>query len=292
MPSKLPWMKFYPADWMLGTRSLSLAARGGLIDLICILWNCPTRGSKTLDLEGWSWELGRSLEETTQIFLELEKKQNLKMKRESNGDVTISCKRQLREEKARKATRLRVEKFRSDDGNALGNEDVQDCNRNVRGRRQKTEVRSQKSDQEKESVKEKEIPLALRAPGSASFLEKLKANPAYKHIDIDHELAKMDAWLSLPANRQRKKTDRFVLNWLNKIDKPVTTPTTVRRAWLPGTKSVAQLEAEAAERERNAPPAKPLTEAQLARLPPIIRERLKRDMSNDPKKPMALVVVS
>jgi len=51
------------------------------------------------------------------------------------------------------------------------------------------------------------------------FIEMLRENPAYKHIDIDQELCKMDAWLS--AHPGRKKTKRFVLNWLNKIEKPL-----------------------------------------------------------------------
>ncbi len=51
------------------------------------------------------------------------------------------------------------------------------------------------------------------------FLPALKANPAYKHIDIDNELNKMDAWLMTHPGRQ--KTQRFVVNWLNKIDKPI-----------------------------------------------------------------------
>jgi hypothetical protein len=53
------------------------------------------------------------------------------------------------------------------------------------------------------------------------FLLKLKTNPAFSHIDIDNELHKMDAWLSIPKNKNRKKTPRFVLNWLNKIERPI-----------------------------------------------------------------------
>lgn len=58
---------------------------------------------------------------------------------------------------------------------------------------------------------------------NTSFLDKLKENPAYKEIDIDKELSKMDAWLSTPAGRGRKKTSRFILNWLNRIDTTVKT---------------------------------------------------------------------
>jgi hypothetical protein len=53
----------------------------------------------------------------------------------------------------------------------------------------------------------------------AEWLATIKANKAYSHIDIDAELDKMDAWLSTRPSRQ--KTRRFVVNWLNKIDKPM-----------------------------------------------------------------------
>lgn len=57
------------------------------------------------------------------------------------------------------------------------------------------------------------------------FLSKLKQNLAYSHIDINNELRKMDAWLSLPKNKGRKKTGKFMLNWLNKIEKPMEVET-------------------------------------------------------------------
>lgn len=53
------------------------------------------------------------------------------------------------------------------------------------------------------------------------FWSDLKANPAYRHIDLMVENGKMDAWLALPKNKHRKKTRQFVLNWLNKIDPPL-----------------------------------------------------------------------
>lgn len=50
------------------------------------------------------------------------------------------------------------------------------------------------------------------AAARSSFL----FNPAYSHIDIPRELHKMDAWLA--ANPGRKKTERFIINWLNRIE--------------------------------------------------------------------------
>jgi hypothetical protein len=48
----------------------------------------------------------------------------------------------------------------------------------------------------------------------------VRANPAYTHINIDQELGKMDAWLS--TRPQKKKTRRFIVNWLNRIEKPMS----------------------------------------------------------------------
>mgnify|MGYP001562407556 FL=1 len=50
------------------------------------------------------------------------------------------------------------------------------------------------------------------------WLDSLRANKAYQHIDLDIELAKMDAWLTTPRARGRKKTRRFVVNWLNRVE--------------------------------------------------------------------------
>ena len=57
------------------------------------------------------------------------------------------------------------------------------------------------------------------------FIQSLKNNPAYKSIDIDRELAKIDAWLQTPKGRRRQKTKGFILNWLNRIDVPIRTQT-------------------------------------------------------------------
>lgn len=53
------------------------------------------------------------------------------------------------------------------------------------------------------------------------FIDELKKNVAYKHLNIDVELGKMDAWLLTPKGRGRKKTRTFVVGWLNRIDAPM-----------------------------------------------------------------------
>lgn len=56
------------------------------------------------------------------------------------------------------------------------------------------------------------------------FLSKLRDDPLYKHVDFDLEIPKMRRWLALPANKGRRLTERFVVYWLNKIDRPVDLP--------------------------------------------------------------------
>jgi hypothetical protein len=49
------------------------------------------------------------------------------------------------------------------------------------------------------------------------FVEDLKK--IYDYIDIDTELKRIDAWLL--NNPDRKKTRRFVTNWMNRVEKPM-----------------------------------------------------------------------
>jgi uncharacterized protein YdaU (DUF1376 family) len=53
------------------------------------------------------------------------------------------------------------------------------------------------------------------------FLSELRATGAYDGIDLDAELRKMRAWLLTPKGRGRKLTRQFVVNWLNKVDRPL-----------------------------------------------------------------------
>lgn len=52
------------------------------------------------------------------------------------------------------------------------------------------------------------------------WMEGLRKNPAYVHIQFDQEFGKMQEWLKL--HEGRKLTKRFILNWLNKIEVPIS----------------------------------------------------------------------
>lgn len=53
------------------------------------------------------------------------------------------------------------------------------------------------------------------------FIKALKANPAYKDIDFDKEMGKLDAWLLTPRGHGKRKTHARILNWLNKCERGV-----------------------------------------------------------------------
>lgn len=51
------------------------------------------------------------------------------------------------------------------------------------------------------------------------FIDSLKSNPAYRHVNIDKELYRIDEWLKRHPGRM--KTRRFVLGWLDRQEVPL-----------------------------------------------------------------------
>lgn len=75
---------------------------------------------------------------------------------------------------------------------------------------------------EGEKEREKEREQDTHTGDTESFWESLKDNPAYKHIPLVIERGKMKAWFELPKNKHRRFTRQFALNWLNKIEAPLS----------------------------------------------------------------------
>jgi hypothetical protein len=50
----------------------------------------------------------------------------------------------------------------------------------------------------------------------AQFLENLRKNPAYQKVNFDQELSKLDAWLTTPRGRGKKKTRGRIVAWMNR----------------------------------------------------------------------------
>lgn len=115
MSTKLPFLQFYPSDWVQDTRPLSLAAKGAWIDIICLLWKSQIRGLHQLPIIGWARVIGATVDQTVAVIDELATMQVAEVEKTCNGDVTLKCRRMLREENVREQARLRVQKHRSNE---------------------------------------------------------------------------------------------------------------------------------------------------------------------------------
>lgn len=58
-------------------------------------------------------------------------------------------------------------------------------------------------------------------PPPENWLDKLKANSIYAHVNWTRELGKIEEWRSRPENKHRVVNQRFVANWVNKIEPPL-----------------------------------------------------------------------
>jgi hypothetical protein len=109
---KAPAFQFYPADWVQDTAYLSLEARGAWIDILCALWRSTTKGTLTLNLTSWARVIRTSNEQASSAINELIITKICDGVTFGNGDVTLSCRRMIREENERRMIRFRVDKFR------------------------------------------------------------------------------------------------------------------------------------------------------------------------------------
>lgn len=113
--AKLPWMPFYPADYLLDTQLLSPAARGIWMDLICHLWRAETRGTMTLSVVQWSRILRADQAEVTAAFKELDLHSICEIETGREA-ITIKSRRMLKEERERKGSRVRQQRLREKGG--------------------------------------------------------------------------------------------------------------------------------------------------------------------------------
>lgn len=158
--AKLPYMQFYPADYLRDTRCLSLAARGAWMDILCTLWNSPKRGKRTLTLEGWAGEIGKAVSEVAAVLGELELNVIGKISHENDSKITISSPRMLRDGRARALALKRKQKQRSDSVSRSCHAAVTPVSQQshaeeseIRNQKSESEVRIKTSDSESEEEK-------------------------------------------------------------------------------------------------------------------------------------------
>jgi len=56
---------------------------------------------------------------------------------------------------------------------------------------------------------------------SEDWIEELSKSPAYVGIDVKREFEKAKVWIGLPQNKGRVLSQRFFVNWLNKVERRI-----------------------------------------------------------------------
>lgn len=129
---KAPAFQFYPNDWGRALEEHPLEIEGAWIRIVCKLWYAENKGTLTKTLEQWSRILRESLEKTFQLLQYIQKENignvsfsdNVTFSNvECNGNVTVSCRRMVKDAKLREQNRMRQKRFR---GKKEDNEEVTD----------------------------------------------------------------------------------------------------------------------------------------------------------------------
>jgi len=212
--SKAPAFQFYVKDWLSDPqlRMASFQTKGIWIDCLCLMWESEDKGKLVGTISEFCKMLGATETEFTD-FLREGKRLNFvtvtKSNIEGNAEITLENRRMIRDEKDRKNNALRQARFKS---NAKSNGEVTEEVTPPSSTASSSSKKKERIKKEKNQVPDGKPP--------QDFIESLKENPAYRHINFEIELAKMDAWFLLPKNAKRRKTPTFILNWLNKIEAP------------------------------------------------------------------------
>lgn len=141
---KLPFMKWYPNDWLRDTRGLSLQSKGAWTDILNIAWNEPQRGIYKRWPDNMIRELGIPDYETlTEILVELQDTATILQvcecdepngaSHECLGEITITSRRMVKEERYHKMNAERQRRhYYKRNPNAKPNENLTDKMLDVR----------------------------------------------------------------------------------------------------------------------------------------------------------------
>ena len=216
---KNPAFQFYPNDWSHDLEEHPLEIEGAWIRICCKLWWSNDKGRLTRDLGQWSKILRIKDNECERILNYIEKWKIGDVSSNGNGEITIVSRRMVSDDKDRLNNAKRQERFREKHKN----------NGSVTPPSHRS---SSSSSSSTTNIKEKKY-IKKVILSDEEFLTSLKEK--FTWIDFDEVMVKMDAWLLTKPGR--KKTRRFIVSWLNRIEKPISVtkgpPTDLmdRRMW-------------------------------------------------------------
>ena len=140
---KLPWLKFYPSDWLSdeALRGCSPAARGLWVDMICLMAKSKKHGyllagDKPMGAEHIARIFGESMERTSELLVELAQAGVYSIEKDC-----IFSRRMVKDDRGRKSNRERILRWRNGNVTHDVTEMKRPCNKNVTP--QKPEARGQ-----------------------------------------------------------------------------------------------------------------------------------------------------
>jgi uncharacterized protein YdaU (DUF1376 family) len=200
---KNPAFQWYPNDYLRDTRILSLSSRGAWADMLNYMWYSEERGLLTGTHEQFARMLSCSIPEIENVLNELNVTQVADVTN-SNGVVTVINRRMHREEKERKSTRLRVQKFRNGKCNT-------DSNANIT-----PPSSTSSSSTKKETIKKEKISLVENCFVNIPNALILKWREVSPGININDEIKKAELWLLSNPEKRRSRYESFLSKWMVK----------------------------------------------------------------------------
>lgn len=229
MPNKMPYIQWFPADWIAATTMLSPATRGIWFDILNVMWQLD-RAEKITGTVAELARAGRCDAVQMQTAIDELTAFHVADVTERDGIVTVVCRRfkKANAERVRAANGMRVtRKLRKSDGNV-----TEMLHPNI------TEIKNQKSEKDTTApMPLTSVPDEVRATDAG---DEKKQKPEkiffdyegdcrihgitpeqiarwreqFPALDIEAELKAASAWLD--GNRKNRKTDirRFLTNWL------------------------------------------------------------------------------
>lgn len=110
--TKKPTTPFAWLDWSKDLHEHPLVIEGAWIRICCRLHYSDTRGELSKTEKQWSRVLGIDQGRCLNILRYIKTEKIGVVRKNSNGKITVSCRRMLKEEKAKYNNRLRQERFR------------------------------------------------------------------------------------------------------------------------------------------------------------------------------------
>jgi uncharacterized protein YdaU (DUF1376 family) len=112
---KLPFMQFYPGDYIRDTRALSAEAKGVWMDALCFMWDAKERGVLRNTMDGFARMFGVTVDAFDAVLMQFDVNTICDVTRESSGVVTLMSRRMTKEEGTRSGNRWRKVKQREEE---------------------------------------------------------------------------------------------------------------------------------------------------------------------------------